>query len=431
MKQDKLLAYGKWIEASTWIVMILIIFGVRFLPQKLVANDEAYLFIGVIVSLALFYYLIVYKYFNKTNRMYIKDIADIVLIGVLIHLLKDYGQFFFALYFLPIAAAALTMEFMSALIIAVFASVFVVFEIFLNSYSLLPEGSSGYFQGVWQIGLILLITIFCRFLAVQLREEKRAKEEALARQKLLEEEALREKDFMSLTSHQLYTPLSIIRGFAGMLNDQTFGKLNPKQQDAAAEIYQNTKRIIALVSELLSISKVETSKIKLHYVATDPSILIRDIIANFKQLGENKKVPITDNIPDNPALIEIDGDKIRQVIYNLIDNALKYTTSGEVKVSFVQDPKQTTFSVKDSGIGIATEDHEKIFEPFFRSKNILELDNKGTGLGLYIAKLIIKKHGGRIWFTSKESKGLPAGRHGTTFSFSVPNKNKEIQKGSS
>ena len=424
MKQDKLLVYGKWIEASTWIVMVLIIFGVRFLPQKLVDNDEAYLFIGVIVSLALVYYLVIYRYFTKTNRMYIKDIADIVLIGILIHLLKDYGQFFFALYFLPIAAAALTMEFMSALIIAVFASVFVVFEIFLNSYSLLPKGNSTYFQGVWQIGLILLITIFCRFLAVQLREEKRAKEEALARQKLLEEEALRENDFMSLTSHQLYTPLSIIRGFAGMLNDQTFGKLNPKQKDAVAEIHQNTKRMVALVAELLSISKVETSKIKLYYAETNPSILIRDIIANFNQLGENKKVPITCNISDNPALIEIDGDKIRQVIYNLIDNALKYTTTGEIKVDVVQDPKHTTFSVKDSGIGIAAEDHEKIFEPFFRGKNILELDNKGTGLGLYIAKLIVEKHGGRIWFTSKENKG-------TTFSFSVPNKSKELQKGSS
>jgi len=415
MKQDKILLYGKWIEASTWIVMVLIIFGVRFLPQKLVDNGEAYLFIGIITALALFYYLIVYKYFNKTNRMYIKDIADIVLIGVLIHLLKDYGQFFFALYFLPIAAAALTMEFINTLIIAVFASVFVVFEIFLNSYSLLPEGGNNYFQGIWQIGLILLITIFCRFLAVQLREEKRAKEEALARQKLLEEEALRENDFMSLTSHQLYTPLSIIRGFAGMLDDQTFGKLNPKQQDAVAEIHQNTKRMVALVSELLSISKVETNKIKLRYTTTNPSILIRDIIVNFNQLNENKKVHIVSDITNNPILIEVDGDKVRQVIYNLVDNALKYTTTGEVKISFNQDPKQTTFSVKDSGIGIAAEDHEKIFEPFFRGKNILELDNKGTGLGLYIARLIVKKHGGRIWFTSKENRG-------TTFSFSLPNK---------
>jgi len=422
MGQNKLLHYEKWIEASTWIVMVLVIFGVRFLPQKLVDNDEAYVFIGAITALALFYYLIVYKYFNKTNRMYIKDIADIVLIGVLIHLLKDYGQFFFALYFLPIAAAALTMEFMSALIIAVFASVFVVFEIFLNSYSLLPEGYSNYFQGIWQIGLILPITIFCRFLAVQLREEKRSKEQALERQKMLEEESLREKDFMSLTSHQLYTPLSIIRGFSGMLNDHTFGKLTPKQQDAVNEIYQNTKRMVALVAELLSISRVETSKIKLNYATINPSELVHDIIANFNQLGENKKVHITANVSDNLDMIEIDSDKIRQVIYNLIDNALKYTTSGEVKIGISQDPKHTTFSVKDNGVGIATEDHEKIFQPFFRGKNILELDNKGTGLGLYIVKLIVEKHGGRIWFTSRE-------HHGTTFSFSLPNKSKGSSKG--
>lgn len=385
------------------------------MPQDPLNNSQTYILIGAIASFVLLYYLVIYKYFSKSKRIYLKEIADIVLIGVLIHLLKDYGQYFFALYFLPIAAAALSFEFISALLIATIAVLFVVFEIFLSSYDLIPRQQDIY-GGIWQIGLILLITIFCRFLAIQLKEEKSLKEEAIARQKALEEETKREKEFMSLTSHQLYTPLSMIRGFSGMLNDGSMGKLSTKQKEAASQIYENSKRMVSLISELLSISRIETGKIKLNYRSFDPKSLLDDIVFNFNETKENKKVKVIFKIPKEIIRIEADADKIRQVIYNLIDNALKYTPEGEILVSLTQDQKNTVFSIKDSGIGIRPEDYDKIFEPFYRGKNILELDNKGTGLGLYIARLIIEKHGGKIWFASKENRG-------TNFSFNVPNKN--------
>src|SRR4030042_5870560 len=142
--------YQKWIEASTWIVIIIVIFGVRFLPQDPLDNEQTYILIGGIAAFALLYYLVIYKYFSRSKRIYLKEIADIVLIGVLIHLLKDYGQYFFALYFLPIAAAALSLEFINALLIAAIASLFVIFEIFLNSFDLLPKQQEIY-QGFWQI----------------------------------------------------------------------------------------------------------------------------------------------------------------------------------------------------------------------------------------------------------------------------------------
>jgi signal transduction histidine kinase len=407
--------YGKIIEASTWIVIILVVFGVHLLPVKLLSTSQVYLLIGGIVALALLYYLVMYKYFSRTRRLYLKEIADIVLIGILIALLKDYGQYFFALYFLPIAAAALELEFINALIIATIAALFVIFEIILGSYNLLPK-TTDVFVGIWQIAIILFITIFCRFLAIQIKQEKSLKDEALARQKALEEESKKEKEFMSLTSHQLYTPLSMIRGFSGMLNDGTFGKLSTKQKEAADQIYANSKRMVALITELLSISRIESGKIKLNYANFAPQKLLENIIFNFNQTKENKKVKISAKISENVTEIEADADKIRQVIYNLLDNALKYTPEGEITVSINQDRKNTIFSIQDSGIGIKKEDYDKIFEPFYRGKNILELDNKGTGLGLYIARLIVQKHGGKIWFASKEKQG-------TTFSFSIPNKN--------
>ena len=290
-KKPKVLKYDMLIEAITWIVVIVIIFGVRFLPEKLIAEDQAYLLIGGIVAFALFYYLVVYKFFQRTQRFYFKIIADVVLIGILIHVVKDYGQYFFALYFLPIAAAALSLEFINALLIAVIAAVFVVFEIFLGSQNLLPQSQQLY-QGAWQIGLILLITIFCRALAVQLGQERTAKEESLAREKMLQEESSRNKEFLSLTSHQLFTSFSMIRGFSSMLTDNSYCKLSPKQQDAAQEIYKNTTRMVDLVTELLSISRIQAGSFEVKKSHVNINKLICDVVGQFNKTNFKKDVKI-------------------------------------------------------------------------------------------------------------------------------------------
>lgn len=409
----KINRYEKMIEISTWIIIIAIIFGVQIIPSRHIDDVKAYLLIGAIVAFALFYYLIIYKYFSRSKRLYLKDMADIVLIGSLILILKDWGQYFYALFFLPIAAAALSLQFINALLIAVIASLFVVFEVFLDSQGLYPPSGQMY-QGAWQIGLILLITIFCRVLAIQIRQEKVVKEEAIVRQKVLEEESRRQKEFLSLTSHQLFTPLSIIRGFASLLHDNTLGKLIPKQQDAIDEIYANTKRMTNLVAELLSISKIQSGQIELQKEESRIEDLIGEVIGQFNKAIPKNNVELIFKKPVNLKTIKIDKDKIRQVLYNLIDNALKYTTKGSIIISCKQTNDDTIVSIKDNGLGIEKEDFEKLFQPFFRGKNILELDNKGTGLGLYIARLIVEKHHGKIWAES------PRISKGSTFTFSLP-----------
>ncbi|KKQ72379.1 MAG: Sensor protein resE, partial [Berkelbacteria bacterium GW2011_GWB1_38_5] len=369
--------------------------------------------IGAIVAFALLYYLVIYKYFSTKNRRYVKAISDIVLIGVLIHILKDYGQYFFALYFLPIAAAAMSLQFFNALFIATIASLFVVFEIVLSSQNLLPK-TTNFYEGAWQIALILLVTIFCRFLALQLKEEEMAKEMLQEKQKLMELEAERQKEFLSLTSHQLYTPLSMIRGFVSMLADENFGKLNPGQKEATDEIYANTKRVISLVSELLSISRIQTGTFTLEKKKTDISSLIENTVKQFKATKTNDKITINYKKPAQINTIDIDADKIRNCLYNLIDNALKYTKEGEIKITCKQDDSKTLVEISDQGTGVKQEDFEKLFQPFFRGKNILELDNQGTGLGLYITRLIIEKHQGKVIARNNHDKGA-------TFGFELPN----------
>jgi len=404
--------YEKIVEISTWIIMILVIFGVRFLPIRLINNDQVYYLIGGIVAFVLLYYLVIYKYFSRSNRFYLKTIADIILIGVLIHILKDYGQYFFALYFLPIAAAALELEFINALLIATIASVFVAFQVFLGSQELLPQTPALY-QGAWQIGLIILMTIFCRALALQIRQERSAKEESLARQKILEEEAAHQKEFLSLTSHQLFTPLSIIRGFVSMLADENYGKLTPKQKEAVSEVYANTKRMVNLVSELLSISRIQAGTFELKKSPTKIDELLKNVVDQFQKSRPKNNVILLCQTKDTRP-IKVDADKIRNCVYNLVDNAIKYTPAGKIRIESEQNEKTTTVRVIDEGVGIKEQDREKLFQPFFRGKDILELDNSGTGLGLYIARLIIEKHEGKIWAENNKDKGA-------TFTFEIPN----------
>ncbi|MFA6493072.1 MAG: HAMP domain-containing sensor histidine kinase [Patescibacteria group bacterium] len=411
--KEKLNRYERIIEISTWLVVIAIIFGIQLIPSRNVDDSKAYLLIGVIIAFALLYYLVIYKYFSRSKRLYIKDIADIILIGSLILILKDWGQYFYALFFLPIAAAALSLEFINALLIAVVACLFVVFEIFLNSQGLYPQ-SGALYQGAWQIILILLITIFCRALAMQLRQEKNAKEEAIAYQKVLEEEAKRQKEFLSLTSHQLFTPLSMIRGFSSLLHYRTLGKLTPKQQEAVGEIYISTKRMTDLVSELLSISRIQSGKIEIKKEEVKIEELIDEVVKQFQKSIPKKNVELVFQKPEKLRPVQLDKEKIRQVLYVLLDNAIKYTSKGSITITCRQNFDIVNVSIKDEGAGIEKEDFDKLFQPFFRGKNILELDNKGTGLGLYIARLIVEKHGGKIWV---ESLGT---NKGTTFTFSLP-----------
>lgn len=412
--------YEKIIEMITWLVIIGVIFGISFLPQKKIDDETTFILLAGIAGFALLYYLVIYKYFSRSKRLYIKDIADVIFIGILIHLAKDWGNFMFALFFLPIAAAALSLEFINALLIATVASLVVIFEIFLGSQEAYAPTESVY-QGAWQIGLILLITIFCRFLAMQIKQEKSAKEEALAYQKVLKEEAKRQKEMISLTSHQLFTPLSMIRGFVSMLADETLGELNPQQKEAVTEIYANSKRMTSLISELLSISYIQSGNIQVHLKVAKIEEIIQNCVNQFNKNLPRKDLVLEFRKPANLKPIKIDGDKIRQVIYNLIDNALKYTKKGKIIVTLEQSENETIVSIKDEGAGIASEDFPKLFQPFFRGQNILELDNKGTGLGLYIAKMIVEAHHGKIW---AESEGK---NKGATFFFSVPNNFQEVR----
>lgn len=224
--------------------------------------------------------------------------------------------------------------------------------------------------------------------------------------KIHEAESL-EHDFVSMTSHQLFTPLSIIRGHIAMLIAGDIGKTTEKQRYFLDQSLQATKRMVHLVTELLSISRLEERKITLNFASTRIDALIPPIVEEMKLLADHKHIKLMFKKPA-AALpsISIDAEKISQVIQNLVDNAIKYTNDGgTVTISAEAQAHDVVTSIQDTGIGIPAADIPKLYQRFYRSANAISLDTKGTGLGLYIARVIVERHNGKIWVESVEDKG--------------------------
>lgn len=214
----------------------------------------------------------------------------------------------------------------------------------------------------------------------------------------------RDKEFITVTSHQLNTPLSIIRGYASLLNIGKAGVLNQKQQKFIKEILASTEKMIELTNSMLSISRIEQEKIKLDFSDVNVADVVSGLITMLASKAEAKKIKlITKPIVEN-LVIMADQEKLKQALTNLIENGIKYTKKGRVTVSVVDRPEVIDIIVADTGIGIPSADLERIGSRFFRSQNAIDVDNHGTGLGIFIAQTIAEKHHGHLKIESSEGQ---------------------------
>lgn len=229
--------------------------------------------------------------------------------------------------------------------------------------------------------------------------------------------------FISLASHQLRTPLTAIRWYAELLLGHDAGKLSDVQENFISQIYTGATKLGETINTLLSLARIEGGALQLEPEPIDIPEFIRTIVLELDPLAKEKNLRIEVHTPETPLpVIPMDNSLLREVLMNLISNAIRYSHNGGViGVSCTNGDDAVTVTVKDNGIGIPESQKGRIFERFFRADNAIGMVMEGTGLGLNLAKSLVELWNGSIGFESEEGKG-------TTFHFTIPHKGIQEKK---
>jgi len=215
-------------------------------------------------------------------------------------------------------------------------------------------------------------------------------------------------DFITITSHELRTPMTIIKSYLWLLEEEKAGSLNPKQKDYIEKAINSTERMLSLINDMLSVSKLEQGKIDYKFEIFDVDKFISETLPEFEvKVKENRNKLVFEHLPDSKMVLA-DQKRLKEVLYNLIGNSIKFTKNGTIKVKTLSNDKFVKISVIDTGKGISKDDLEKLFKKFGKLENSYETmaESSGTGLGLYITKQLIEGMGGKITVKSDgENKG--------------------------
>lgn len=224
-----------------------------------------------------------------------------------------------------------------------------------------------------------------------------------------------------MVAHQMQSPLSAAKWTLSMLINGDAGNLTLEQKELAEKAYESVDRSIRLLRDVLSANRLEAGKEVLALESVPMLEIINDSVNELSEVAREKGVKLQ-VVPFESwsPFVEVDKEKMRDAFENLIDNAIKYTPKGGiVKVVIKEDGDDALITVEDNGIGIDEEDEDKIFGRFYRGVRAKQAKTTGTGLGLYISKSIIEKHGGKIWFEDKK-RDLHMEESGVKFSFTIP-----------
>jgi signal transduction histidine kinase len=239
---------------------------------------------------------------------------------------------------------------------------------------------------------------------------------ALALSKMDEERLQLDKakaEFLSITSHELRTPITPLKAQLQMLQQEYFGKLTEKQKESLDVILRNADRLNKIIEDFLEISRIEAARLKFAFKKTDLQETVKETVRFMEGFAKEKNIKLVVTTGEIPN-IEVDPDRISQVLRNLVHNAIKFSPSDssiEIHTEIKKD--HVRFSVKDQGVGLQSEDQIRIFEPFYQVEGSLSRKFGGTGLGLTICRGIIEAQKGKIWVESKPGCG-------STFYFTVP-----------
>jgi signal transduction histidine kinase len=222
---------------------------------------------------------------------------------------------------------------------------------------------------------------------------------------LIKQGALKDT-FFNISSHEIKTPLTSIKGYTQMLLKEQLGTINEEQKKILGVLKQNADYLDHLINNYLGLVQLQTGTMKFMVEKITIKNLIKDTLDIMYPLVESKKIKINVRLADKLPSLSIDVDKVKQVLINIIGNAIKFSPKKtSIKINVKKKNEYILFEIQDFGLGIPKNEHEKIFDMFFRSESIQDKNIKGTGLGLPISKAIVEAQGGRIWVDSKINIG--------------------------
>jgi two-component system, NtrC family, sensor kinase len=230
----------------------------------------------------------------------------------------------------------------------------------------------------------------------------------------LEEANQHKSEFLASVSHELRTPLNAIIGFSEVMLERLFGEVNEKQEEYLNDILSSGRHLLSLINDILDLAKIEAGRMELERGDFDLPQAVDNTLILVRERALRRGIALERWV--DPRLGEISGDerKVKQVLLNLLSNAVKFTPEGgRIEVRAVLADGTAEISVSDTGVGIAPEDHEAVFEEFRQVGTDYARKHEGTGLGLALARRFVELHGGKIWVKSQVG-------HGSTFTFAIP-----------
>jgi signal transduction histidine kinase len=229
----------------------------------------------------------------------------------------------------------------------------------------------------------------------------------------LEAASRHKSEFLANMSHELRTPLNAVIGFSEVLSERMFGDLNEKQDEYLKDIHASGQHLLSLINDILDLSKIEAGRMELELTDFDLPMTIDNALMLIRERAARRSIALNTAVDERVGQVHADERKIRQVLLNLLSNAIKFTPEGgRIHVEARSVNESIEVSVTDTGIGIAPEDQEAVFEEF-RQVGTAEKKVEGTGLGLALSRKFIELHGGKIWLESQAGEG-------STFTFTVP-----------
>jgi signal transduction histidine kinase len=229
----------------------------------------------------------------------------------------------------------------------------------------------------------------------------------------LEVASQHKSEFLANMSHELRTPLNAIIGFSEVLSERMFGDLNEKQEEYLKDIHASGTHLLSLINDILDLSKIEAGRMELELTDFHLPTALDNALILVRERAGRRSITLQMSVDERLGEVRADERKIRQVVLNLLSNAIKFTPEGgRIEVGALPRDGSVEVSVTDTGVGIAPEDQEAVFEEF-RQVGTAERKAEGTGLGLTLCRKFVELHGGRIRVTSQVGVG-------STFTFTIP-----------